>query len=138
LANRSVQAATTTLVEDRDFLTIAFDEYWITHRAQEPTKYFSFREAVQFLYNFTGMNRYGLAAYLGVTSGYLGIIESSNRKIPRLHFTRLRLLAESYTLPVLVDFFKSCEDAAAMRAPAKGKKGAGKANTPDWRDMIGV
>lgn len=127
--------------ESRDFLTIAFQEYWDTNRADEPTKYFTLREAMQALREYTRLSQYDLAAHLGVTLSFLNMIEAGNRTVSQYHFGILKNIARSYSLPVLLDFFDSCEGAAALRAPARGRKTrngvTGGGNLSDWRDMMG-
>ncbi len=121
---------------DQDFVTIAFQEYWDINRRPEPTKYFSIREAMQALREFTKMSQYDIAAYLGVTYSLINLIENGNRSVSAQNLGLLRDLAKSYTLPVLVDFFETCRDAAVRKAPAKAKS-APIGSTGSWMDEMG-
>ena len=127
-------------LSDDDFIANAIRLYWQAHHVEEPTQYFSVREAFQTLRDITGLTRERIAAYLGITTGYLGLIESGKRLVDPANYSVLKELAKSYTLPKLVEFFDACEykainaqGASTGRRFKHGNKGA----MSDWRDMMG-
>jgi transcriptional regulator with XRE-family HTH domain len=129
-----------TVGDDEGFVAQAFRLYWEANRIWEPDQYYSFRDAFQKLVDFTGMTRTTIALELGVTTSYLGMIESGKRLGNQYHYSQLKELARSYAIPKLAEFFEGWEDKAMnSQAPTKGRKvkrGVGNAG-PDWRDMMG-
>lgn len=125
---------------EEDFITLVFRLFWEAKRQQEPAQYFSFRDAFQKFVDFTGLDRRNIALRLGVTTSYLGMIESGKRLGNVFHYTQLMVLSRSYSLPLLAAYFENWADRAMnSQGPSKGRKvrrGLGEAG-PDWRDSMG-
>lgn len=125
---------------EEDFITLIFRLFWETNRKQEPQQYFSFRDAFQALIDFTGLDRRNIALRLGVTTSYLGMIESGKRLGNAFHYSQLMSLAESYSLPILATYFENWMDRAMNSQGAtksrKVRRGLGE-DRSDWRDEMG-
>lgn len=124
---------------DEDFISRMMRLYWEVKHKTEPQQYFSFRDAFQTLIDYTGLSRKILALRLGVTTSYLGMIESGKRLGNQFHYSELKYLAKSYSLPLLADYFAKWEDRAInSQAPSRGRKvKTGSGVGPDWRDEMG-
>ena len=125
---------------DEDFINVVFRTYWEANHHDEPAQYFSIREAFQTFRELTGLSRDRIAAYLGITTGYLGQIEAGKKLVPPGNYAALRELAKSYSLRNLTRFFddleykaKNSQGATTSRKMKHGDKGA----MPNWRDVMG-
>ena len=127
---------------EEGFIDATFRMFWEAQRVEEPNEVFSIREAFTALRECTGMSREAIARYLGISVSYLSKIEMGKTIVSVANYTELKMLAKSYTLPLLAKFFDDCEfKAKNSQAASKGRKvkqtgGPGGA-MPNWRDMMG-
>lgn len=124
---------------EEGFIDTAFRMFWDAKRVEEPTEIFSVREAFTALRNCTGLSRDTIARYLGISGSYLSKIEMGRTIVSAANYTELKMLAKSYSLPLLAKFFEDCEfKSINSSAPTKGRKLKHSTGAmPNWRDMMG-
>lgn len=121
------------------FFQVALSQYWKINRPQEPTTYYSMREALCRFREYTNLSKEQIADQLSMSAYSLNMAEAGRKKFNLPQLDRLILLCKSHSLPKLAEYFDTWRDSITARTKAtKGRDvyGAGGA-APNWRDMMG-